>query len=106
MTKIRQELRNIVIAQPKPNQAKPTQIRAGLDLVMPLFLFLRFSFLKIFFTPKLPIGPIQSSSNLIGPKQSQANFNQLPANQVPVNEYEYEYESIPIPIPIVVTAQP
>ena len=32
-------------------------------------------------TPKLSIGPIQPSSNLIGPKPSQANFNQVPVNQ-------------------------
>ena len=38
-----------------------------------IFLFL--------FTPKLPIGPIHPSSNLIGPKSSQANFKQVPVNQ-------------------------
>lgn len=108
----------IVTAQPKPNQAKPTQIQAGLDLVIPLFLFLRFYFLKIFFTPKLSIGPIQTSSNLIGPfqkstklelstnlsKASSLNWNywcstalsyicNSPPKLKPISEFESESES-------------
>ena len=70
------------MSQDKPSQAK-AKPKAVFDLVMPLFL-LRFSL----FTPKLPIGPIQPTSNLIGPKSSQANFK-----QVPVNQSESESES-------------
>ena len=49
------------LSQPSPSQAK-AKPKAGLDLVMPLRWCLRWWW----FTPKLPIGPIQTSSNLIG----------------------------------------
>ena len=63
------------------------------------FAIFSFTLIKIF-TPKLPIGLIQPSPNLIGPKSSQVNFKQVPVNQSESesksesdSESEYKYES-------------